>query len=234
MTQRSPRNPLDRLIIPSQSSIPTSPAPVSTLDLIPTARQVKQNAQAVESIAKRRASRAAFDKKYPCFGYFIPAQLHLEAKQVRATIRGIAQDPDNKINTTEISMTTALVMWALAQVRSGKLVIMGSPDSRRRKMSVIVEDVSDDWEKKPVEIKPAEKKFPTKRLTFTYRFPHDVEVQINKIATTALPKGEVLIRLLQHAIRAYENGGIKINSTSMEIRQAANVVEMKKVGDSWT
>jgi hypothetical protein len=222
------RNPLDRLIKTDSSS----PAP-STLDLIPTARQVKRDARSEQQIEKRKASRKAFDKRYPNFGYFIPEHLHMEAKVLRATILGLAQNKEKNINVTEISMTTSLVVWALAQVRAGKLVITGTPNARRRKMTVIIEDVTDTWQKTPLEIKPVEKKMPVKRMTIAYRFPRDVEKQIRELAGDALPKGEVLVRLLQYAVQAVQNGDTKINTAPMEMRQVASIVDVKKAGDSW-
>jgi hypothetical protein len=222
------RNPLDSLI----KTNPSSPVP-STLDLIPTARQVKRDAQTEERIAKNKARRKVFDKINPCFGYFIPEHLHPEAKSLRATILGLSKNKEKDINVTEISMTTGLVMWALAQVRAGKLVITGTPNARRRKMTVIIEDVTDAWEKTPFEIKSVEKKIPAKRLVFTYRFPRDVDKQISELAGDALPKGEVLIRLLQHAVRAVQNSDARIKTSAMEIRQVASIVDLKKASDSW-
>jgi hypothetical protein len=224
------RNPLDRLIN-TNNTVGASPAP-STLDLIPTARQVKRDARSEQQIEKRKASRKAFDKRYPNFGYFIPEHLHMEAKALRATILGLAQNKEKNLNVTEISMTTSLVVWALAQVRTGKLIITGTPNSRR-KMTVIIEDVTDTWEKTPVEIKPVEKKMPVKRMTIAYRFPPDVEKQIRELTGDALPKGEVLVRLLQHAVQAVQNGDTKINIAPMEMRQVASIVDLKKAGDSW-
>lgn len=225
------RNPFEAM---TASDASPSPSPESVVAMIPTATQKKRDAKSAEQIEKRRASRAAFDKRFPNYGYFIPDHLHMEFKALRSQILGLAQDKDKGINVTEINMTTSLVTWALAQVRNGRLVIKGATNAHRRKMTVILEDVTDTWEKTPVEIKPVERKMPAKRLTVAYRFPFDVEAQIRELASDTLPKGELLVRLLQHAVQAVKSGDVKINTAPQEMRQSATVVDVKKVGDSWT
>ena len=72
-----------------------------------------------------------------------------------------------------------------------------------------------------------------KRIVFTYRFPREIDQQISKLAGNFLPKGEVLIRLLQHAVQAVRNGDTKIIPTPKEMRQEATIVDVKKAGDTW-
>ena len=227
MTKRNPFEAMN-----STFASPSS-APESVVAMIPTAIQKKRDAKSTEQIEKRRASRRTFDQQNPCFGYFIPEHLHGEAKSLRAAILGLAQNRDRNINVTEINMTTSLVSWALGQVRKGNLSIKGTPDARRRKMTVIIEDVADTWEKTPLEIEPFEKKVRAKRIVFTYRFPREIDQQISKLAGNFLPKGEVLIRLLQHAVQAVRNGDTKIIPTPKEMRQEATIVDVKKAGDTW-
>jgi hypothetical protein len=224
------QNPLDRMITPNNAAA-SSPAP-TPLDLIPTARQVKKEKKNEKSLEKRKESRAAFDRKYPCYPYHIPELVHEEAKAVRALVLGIAQNKESNINVTEIEMTTKFVIWSLEQVRKGTLSITGKPDCNRRKMTVVVEDNDNGWDITPLDLKPGKKKIPAKRLVFTYRFPPDVTAQINELAGPALPKGEVLVRLLQHAVRAYKNRDVRIKTTPAEARQSAIIVDANP-GDSW-
>jgi hypothetical protein len=222
------RNPFDEM----NNATPFSPAPESVVAMIPTATQKKRAARTEEQIKKRKASRAEFDKKFPCYPYHIPEHLHSDAKEIRALILGIAQNREKQINVTEIDMTTKLVSWSLEQVRKGKLLIKGFPNIHSRKMTVVVEDAVDNWDKTPLELKPGKKRTAARRLVFTYRFPSDVITQINSLAGDTLPKGEVLIRLLQYAVEAYKRRIIKIRPSTSEVRQSAEIVETTP-GDSW-
>lgn len=218
------RNPLDAML-PQE--------PQSVVAMIPTARQEKRDAKTEEQKKKRQESRAAFDKANPSFAFFIPEHLHVEAKALRAQIRGLSRNEEKQINVTEINMTTSLLGWALRQVRAGKFQIKGAANAYRRKMTVIIEDTPETWEKHPFEIKPAEKKVAAKRLIFTYRLPVEMHEQIVKIAGSALPKGEILVRLLQYAVDAVKKDNATIKTSPMEVRQYATVVDKKKAGDTW-
>ena len=88
------RNPFEAMT--STFASPSS-APESVVAMIPTAIQKKRDAKSAEQIEKRRASRRTFDQQNPCFGYFIPEHLHVEAKSLRAAILGLAQNRDRNI-----------------------------------------------------------------------------------------------------------------------------------------
>ena len=173
MTKRNPlesMNPIDL----------ASPAPTSVVAMIPTATQKKRDAKTEERIAKRKEIRAEYDKKFPCYPFHIAENNHNEAKELRAIILGIAQNKES--NFTEIDLTTKLVKWSLEQVRKGNLSIEGVPNAKGRKMTAVIEDITDAWDKTPLDLKPGKKKVAVKRLVLTYRFPSDVTTQITQLA----------------------------------------------------
>jgi hypothetical protein len=83
-----------------------------------------------------------------------------------------------------------------------------------------------------VEIPEYKKETKKKRMVLTYRLDANITQQIKAVADGALPEGEVLIRLLQHAIDAYRKGEGVIKTQALEVRQVAQFVDRRT--DSWT
>jgi hypothetical protein len=224
--QMSRNNPLDR-VLTNDASVPV-PSPGGTLSLIPSARQVKRDAMTEERIARRKASRAAFDRKFPSTSYFIPAHLRELAREIKRDIASLAHQK----RTTVASLASAMISWSLNRVRKGSLVIDGYPQSDRRKLSVVMVDTGTKWDAGPVEIPEYKKETKKKRMVLTYRLDANITQQIKAVAGGALPEGEVLVRLLQHAIDAYRKGEGMIKTQALEVRQIAQFVDRRT--DSWT
>jgi hypothetical protein len=218
-------NPLDRFA--ENNSVPV-PSPGGALSLIPSARQVKRDALTEERIARRKASRAAFDRKNPSTSYFIPSHLRELAREIKRDIASLAHQK----RTTVASLASALLSWSLNRVRKGSLVIDGYPQSDRRKLSVVMVDAGSKWEAGTVEIPEYKKETKKKRMVLTYRLDANITQQIKAVADGALPEGEVLIRLLQNAIDAYRKGEGVIKTQALEVRQVAQFVDRRT--DSWT
>ena len=72
----------------------------------------------------------------PVISYFIPEPLHVQAKDVRADILGLA----HQYMTTISSVASALVGFSLSHVRQSKLTIDAVPDLARRKMGLTWEE----------------------------------------------------------------------------------------------
>jgi len=219
-------NPLDRF---AEQKITPDITPGGVLSLIPSAREMKRAAETDERLARRKASRAAFDKKFPCTSYFVPAHLREDAVEIKRVIVALAYEK----RTTVASLASAMITWSLDRVRKGLLGINGTPQSDRRKLAVVMVDAESGWNAAPVEIPEYVKKPKNKRMVLTYRLDQAVVQQIKSIAKNgALPEGEVLIRLLQRAIEAYQKGEGVIKTQAVEVRQVAQFLDNGRM-DKW-
>ena len=185
--------------------------PQEPLDLIPRVKP------------KARRSRA-WDKQHPVISYFIPEPLHVQAKDVRADILGLA----HQHMTTITSVANALVGFSISHVRQGKLSISAVPDSTRRKMRLSWEESKDNTVRK-IEIprpklseQTALKK--TKSLYLGYRWGIDLDKQIRALAE-GISVGEVVLFLLNYGLDAYKDGRLKFKEETITVAQ--------KVSPSW-
>jgi hypothetical protein len=166
------RNPLP----PNPLGLPTDESglvlPVSVASLI-TFRQAK------ESRGKRKRD---WEKKNPSSSYRIPTELHIQAKDIRASILVLAEQ--HMTNASNIA--NAMLVYSLAHVRQGSLKIEPRPKPERRKMALILVE-ADGW---PQEIPQGTKKRAAKNvmktavtdLILTYRWSREVSTQIEAIA----------------------------------------------------
>jgi hypothetical protein len=220
---RNPRNPLDGLVAND-----TFPAP-STLDLIPTARQMKRNAMTEERLAKRRESRAKFDKLYPVTSYYIPVHLHAPATEARKVVAALARQKNSTIG----SVASGMVAWSLSYVDKGLLTIHGTPRADRNKMAIVMEDAQDAWSVGPVEIPELPKRIKARKMFLSFRFTSDIKAKIKSLSKGTLAEGEVLVRLLEYAINGYASGKGVIYTEAQEIKQAFKLIDAQEQ-DSWT
>lgn len=193
----SRRNALDRLRQDPQQ-------PLST---IPRAQE------------KRRENRS-WDKKHRGNSYFIPASLHVQAKDARAAVLALSQ----KHMTNTSSVAAALMKYSLEHVRLGRLNIGAGPDAQRRKMTLAWEESRD---RLPQEI-PQPKKFAAqgrKELYMNYRWGRDVDMQIKALAGTAIAPGEIVVFLLHYALAAYRDGVMRLKEETVVVSQ--------KVSSTW-
>jgi hypothetical protein len=157
---------------------------------------------------KQRADHRAWEKSHPSNSYYIPEHLLEEAKNIRDEIKAITSE--NMTNTT--SVATALIEYALKNVRKGELEISAQPNPLRRKMTVKLVE-ADGWPKPKSEknSRPTKAHKRMNRLIayLNYRWGTDIDRQIEVLAGTALSKGEVVIFLLHYALTAYNKGRIK-------------------------
>lgn len=191
------RNPLDRLRSDAQ-------APIST---IPLAQGHKRD-------------NRAWDRAHPVISYFIPATIHVQAKDVRASILGLA----HQHMTTITSVANALMSYSLTHVRQGKLLIEARPDTTRRKMALTWE-ATDEW---PQEIPLPEKQNKRIRVEDVYlgfRWSKDVDMQIKALAGTAISVGEALVFLLSYALVAHQSGQLRLKEEAVVVSQ--------KVSSTW-
>ena len=162
---------------------------------------------------KKRDNRA-WDRKHRGNSYFIPAHLHVQAKDMRAAVLALSQ----KHMTNTSSVASALMKYSLEHVRLGRLNFGARPDGERTKMTLIWEDLKDS---RPQEI-PQPKKLMAKsekELYINYRWGRDVDMQIKALAGTSIASGEVVVFLLHYALAAYRNGTMRLKEETVVVSQ---------------
>ena len=162
----------------------------------------------------------AWDRKHRGSSYFIPSHLHLQAKDIRSAILALSQ----KHMTTTSSVANAFMGYALAHIRSGKLVIEPRPNAQRRKMALTWEE-ADEW---PQEIPSAIKQkrsLNAEELYLNYRWGRDVDAQIKALAGTSIATGEVVVFLLNYALDAHKQGRLRLKEEAVVVAQ--------KVSPTW-
>ena len=162
---------------------------------------------------KKRENRA-WDKKHRGNSYFIPAHLHVQAKDMRAAVLALSQ----KHMTNTSSVASALMKYSLEHVRLGRLNFGARPDAERTKMTLIWEDLKDS---RPQEI-PQPKKLMAKsekELYINYRWGRDVDLQIKALAGTSVAPGEIVVFLLHYALAAYRNGAMRLKEETVVVSQ---------------
>lgn len=176
------------------------------VDIIPLAR-------------KQKRDNRAWDRAHRGMSYRIPASLHVQAKDIRASILGLA----HQHMTSTSSVANALMGFSLAHVRQGKLVIEARPNANRRKMTLTWAE-ADEW---PQEIQPAKRAVKTAGadVVLTYRWGKDVGAQVKALAGAEISVGEVVVFLLHHAIEAHKQGRLRLKEEAIVVSQ--------KVSPSW-
>jgi hypothetical protein len=197
------RHPLDRWNSDAQNTI----APIDTLSTIPLSEGHKRD-------------NHTWDRAHRVHSYFIPSTIHEQAKDVRASILGLA----HQHMTTITSVASALMSYSLTHVRQGKLVIEARPNGIRRKMALTWE-ATDEW---PQEIPLPEKQNKRGRVDDVYlgfRWSKDVDMQIKALAGKAISVGEALVFLLRYALAAHQSGRLRLKEEAVVVSQ--------KVSSTW-
>ena len=168
--------------------------------------------------SQKRDNRA-WDRAHRGMSYRIPSSLHIQAKDIRAIILGLA----HQHMTSTSSVANALMGFSLAHVRQGKLVIEARPNANRRKM-ILTWAESSEW---PQEIQPAKRavKMGTSEIVLTYRWGKDVGMQIKALAGTEVSVGEVVVFLLSYAVEAHKQGHLRLKEEAFVVSQ--------KVSPTW-
>ena len=168
--------------------------------------------------SQKRDNRA-WDRAHRGMSYRIPSSLHVQAKDIRAIILGLA----HQHMTSTSSVANALMGFSLAHVRQGKLVIEARPNANRRKM-ILTWAESSEW---PQEIQPAKRtvKMGTSEIVLTYRWGKDVGMQIKALAGTEVSVGEVVLFLLSYAVEAHKQGHLRLKEEAFVVSQ--------KVSPTW-
>ncbi len=183
----------------------------SPLDLIPTAKKVVRI--------------RTWEKKNKAFSYRIPERLREAAIEVRESILSIATfDEDGNLRmdrTTVDDVASALIGYALAKAKEENLTFA---PTRAGKMTLDWEEAEKGW-KTPITLKkvpPRKRKAKPKQVFLGYRWDGKYHLEIEKLAGSvrpvvhredgskvnnphrfSVPPGEIVVRLLQRAIKAY-------------------------------
>jgi hypothetical protein len=174
--------------------------------IIPLARQQKRD-------------NRAWDRAHRGMSYRIPSPLHEQAKDVRASILGLA----HQHMTSTSSVAAALMGFSLAHVRQGKLAIEARPNADRRKM-ILTWMEADEWPREVQPIKRAIKKADA-NLVLTYRWGKDVGTRIKALAGAEISVGEVVVFLLRYALEAHKQGHLRLKEEAFVVSQ--------KVSPTW-
>ena len=168
---------------------------------------------------KQKRDNRAWDRAHRGMSYRIPSPLHVQAKDIRATILGLA----HQHMTSTSSVAAALMGFSLAHVRQGKLAIEARPNANRRKM-ILTWSEADEW---PQEIQPAKRAIKTTKadVVLTYRWGKDVGTQIKALAGAEISVGEVVVFLLRYAIEAHQQGHLRLKEEAFVVSQ--------KVSPTW-
>ena len=181
--------------------------PVEVMNIIPTARQEK------ESRAKRTRS---WEKKNRSHSYRIPVELHMPARDLSASLSGIASE----FLTSASNVAEAFMAFSLSHLHSGRLTIQSKPNPERRSLSLEWKEVESG---RPREVKPGTKKkknewLEARPVFLSYRWSADISNQIQAIVTkTGVSGGEVVVFLLSHALQAYQAGHLIITPHSVVV-----------------
>lgn len=171
----------------------------------------------IPSASKKKRGERVWEQEHRGASYFIPAPLNEKAKDIRASILALAQ----RHMTTTSSVATALMNYALRDVRLGKVTLEPRPNPRRRKMTLILEDAK-EWPQEIPEVKPKKVKA-QKDLYLGYRWGGDLSAQIKSLAGDHLSKGEVVVFLFDHALAEYKNGNCKFRETAITLAQEVSI-----------
>jgi len=181
--------------------------PVEVMTIIPTARQEK------ESRAKRTRS---WEKKNRSHSYRIPVELHMPARDLSASLSGIASE----FLTSASNVAEAFMAFSLSHLHSGRLTIQSKPNPERSTLSLEWKEVESG---RPREVKPGTKKkknewLEARPVFLSYRWSADISNQIQAIVTkTGVSGGEVVVFLLSHALQAYQAGHLIITPHSVVV-----------------
>ena len=181
--------------------------PVEVMNIIPTARQEK------ESRAKRTRS---WEKKNRSHSYRIPVELHMPARDLSASLSGIASE----FLTSASNVAEAFMAFSLSHLHSGRLTIQSKPNPERRSLSLEWKEVDSG---RPREVKPGTKKkknewLEARPVFLSYRWSADISNQIQAIVKkTGVSGGEVVVFLLSHALQAYLAGHLIITPHSVVV-----------------
>ena len=162
---------------------------------------------------KKKRDNRAWDRAHRGMSYHIPNSLHDKAKDIRAAILGLA----HQHMTNSSSVAAALMGFALAHVRLGKLTVEARPNANRRKMSLTWEE-ADEW---PQEIQTSKRtaKSADTDVVLTYRWDKNLGVQIKALAGEEICIGEVVVFLLQYAIEAHKSGRLRLKEEACVVSQ---------------
>jgi hypothetical protein len=170
--------------------------------------------QAKRSEPKRQR---AWEKRNPLRSHRIPKALQPEAQMIREAVDGLAE----QYMTTHSDIATALMQFALSELRAVHLHFEARPNPDGRKMK-IVWSVKDGW---PQEIPQPKKKqrapiIEQKDMFLGYRWGRDLDIQIAAEARSdGVTCGEVLVRLMQYALHAYRDGKLRLTEAAVVVKQ---------------
>ena len=204
MTRQNALSPQPTL--PKDDNGFTLPIPVS--EVIPIAKQMKQ--------ARSNTRNRSWDKAHPTSSYRIPAELYLQASDLRTFILHLAEDKMTSVGV----IANAMMTYALGHVREGKLAITPRPKADRRKLTLMMVEAN-GWPRDPkqlIALKTAPKK-KAPSIVLSYRWSKENNVQIKALSGNAISEGELVVFLLNYAMDGYNSGRLLFQEVMRTVGQ---------------
>lgn len=192
-------------------------------------------------VAKKAQRDRTWEKKNKAYSYRIPARLTEEAIEVRESILSIAAF--NEYGEQRMDRTTAddvaknLLDFALKQAQKENLTFQ---PTRAGKMKLQWEEVEQSWDSPIIlkKIPPKKNKQKAKQIVVSYRWGQEFHAQIEGLAGAvreveyredgnikndphrfSVSPGEVVVRLLQRALKVYINRKMRLTSHPKTVAQ---------------
>lgn len=170
-------------------------------------------------VAKKNVRDRTWSKKHPTYVYLIPPHLQEVAQTIKAEIKSASQYDQNGQprldGTTDSDMATIFIDYALTMSKRENITFSPAP---KGKMTLGWEEAEAGWE--PAKLpppKPKKSKREGKKHHLAYRWTAEHHAAIQTLAgDTApgtksrsphrytVPIGEVVVRLLQRALKDYK------------------------------
>ena len=168
-------------------------------------------------IAAPQHRNRSFERNNRAWSYKVPWHLWQKAISIRDAITGIAQSG----STSNDQVACAFISLALLHIEQGTMMIHSRPDPLRQKMAVTWQDIETGLPQEIPSKKGKSKKNGEERqaLYLGYRWSETVHQQIRLLAGDTLAVGEVVVALLDHSLKAYKQGNLRLSFQPVSTHQ---------------
>ena len=149
--------------------------------------------------------------------------------EVREAVLALAEH----LYVTADDVARAFFEYGLDRVDEGKLQVKAQPNPFGRKMTLFPQKQVGAWEEAtgPQQDIPARRKKRVERKqksvpAVSYRIPHGVHMDLCSLAAElAVPVGEIVTLLLQHGLKSYRAGRLKLTPHPMTVKMTLKGLE---------
>ena len=149
--------------------------------------------------------------------------------EVREAVLALAEH----LHITADDVARAFFEYGLDHVDEGKLQLKTQPNPLGRKMTLFPQKQAGAWEEAegPQRAIPARRKRKVERKqksvpAVSYRIPHGVHMDLCSLAAElAVPVGEVVTHFLQHGLKTYRAGRLKLTPHPVTVKMTLKGIE---------